>query len=210
MRGDENKQGRESPAPTLTEQAYAELRRLAAWYIASESPGHTLQPTALVNEVYVRLAPGLHAEGLTRPQFMALAARVMRNVLVDHARRQQAAKRGGQAGAAGAAWRRIPLEQAQSPEPFCASPDILALHEALERLARLSERQARVVEARFFAGLSVEQTAEALGVSPRTVESDWAVARAWLARELSGATVDSEGGERDGTQPDPGGVRAGE
>lgn len=168
---------------SLSAQIYAELRRLAAWYIASEAPGHTLQPTALVHEAFVRLAPGSPASGLSRAQFMALAARVMRNILVDHARRHQAAKRGG--GADGEAWRRVSLDHADSHANTCAPHDILALHEALEQLAARSPRQARVVEARFFAGLSVEQTAEALGVSPRTVESDWTIARAWLARALN-------------------------
>jgi len=169
-----------TPTPGLTDQLYRELRRLAAWYIASESPGHTLQPTALVHEAYVRLAPAIAPDGLSRTQFMALAARVMRNVLVDHARAQRAVKRGGD----GSAWQRISLDAAAVSASDCAAPDVLALHEALEKLAGLSERQARVVEARFFGGLSVQQTAEALGVSPRSVESDWSVARAWLAREL--------------------------
>jgi len=171
---------------SLTGQIYAELRRLAAWYIASEAPGHTLQPTALVHEAFVRLAPTSPASGLSRAQFMALAARVMRNILVDHARRHQAAKRGG--GDDGQAWRRVSLNHADSLANACAPHEILALHEALEQLAARSPRQARVVEARFFAGLSVEQTAEALGVSPRTVESDWTFARAWLARALNATT----------------------
>jgi RNA polymerase sigma factor (TIGR02999 family) len=134
------------------------------------------------------MAPGLAADGLTHPQFMGLAARVMRNVLVDHARRHLAAKRGGAGNGESegeARWRRVTLEEVESLGNDCAGPDIVALHEALERLATLSDRQARVVEVRFFAGLSVEQTAEVLGVSPRTVESDWRIARAWLARELS-------------------------
>ncbi|CAG0952010.1 hypothetical protein PHYC_00249 [Phycisphaerales bacterium] len=187
----------QQPSPDVSERVYRELRQLAAWYIASESPGHTLQPTALVHEAYVRMSPGLGVDGLTRTQFMALAARVMRNVLVDHARRHQAAKRGGSGSgceAAEAAWRRVPLEDAESSDGGCAAPDILALHDALERLAALSDRQAKVVEARFFAGLSVEHTAEVLGVSPRTVEADWRIARAWLARELNPRTTDPGAG----------------
>jgi len=168
-----------SGPPELAEQIYAELRRLAAWYVAHESPGHTLQATALVHESYVRLAHYAPAQGLTKAQFLALAGRVMRNVLVDHARRKLADKRGGDALG------RVQMENhAQTREEGCAPVDVLALHDALERLATLSPRQASVVEARFFAGLSVELTAEALGVSPRTVEMDWAVARAWLARQL--------------------------
>ncbi len=171
---------------SVTDRVYRELRQLAAWYIASESPGHTLQPTALVHEAYLRMSPGLAGEGLSHPQFLALAARVMRNVLVDHARRNLATKRGGPGlGDQPAASRtRVTLDQAEITKTDCAEVDVLALHEALERLAALSERQARVVEARYFAGLSVEQTASALGVSPRTVEVDWSIARAWLAREL--------------------------
>lgn len=170
----------------VTDRVYRELRQLAAWYIASETPGHTLQPTALVHEAYVRMAPGLAGEGLSHPQFLALAARVMRNVLVDHARRHLATKRGGPGlgDVPGASRTRVTLDQAENTKADCAQADVLALHEALERLATLSERQARVVEARYFAGLSVEQTASALGVSPRTVEVDWSIARAWLAREL--------------------------
>jgi RNA polymerase sigma-70 factor (ECF subfamily) len=167
---------------TLTDQLYTELRRLAAWYIASESPGHTLQPTALVHEAYVRLAGDTPVDGITKSQFMALAGRVMRNVLVDHARKRNADKRGG------GEWTRIALDAKSSDQnanDFCADIDVLALHDALEQLAVLSERQARVVESRFFAGLSVQQTAEALDVSPRTVEADWALARVWLARALS-------------------------
>lgn len=180
---------RNEHASVVTEQIYIELRRLAAWYIASESSGHTLQPTALVNEAYVRLLPTPAADGLSKAQFMALASRVMRNVLVDHARRHQAEKRGGGGTGPerGQSWRRMQTGSDGFAISDCASIDILALHEALERLSELSDRQARVVEARFFAGLSVEQTAEALGVSPRTVEVDWSMARAWLARALNPA-----------------------
>lgn len=188
-------------APTLSDQIYAELRRLAAWYIASEAPGHTLQPTALVHEAYLRLGSGANPDGLTRPQFMAFAAKVMRNVLVDHARSRLAVKRGG-GGSDGredvvlmqVAWRRTTLEIAESGMNDRAGVDVLALHEALEHLAQLSPRQASVVEARFFAGLSVAQAAEALGVSPRTVEADWSIARAWLARRLGLTGRRKEGG----------------
>lgn len=178
--------------PELTERLYRELRQLAAWYVASESPGHTLQPTALVHEAFVRMTPGSGPDGLTHAQFMALAARVMRNVLVDHARRHLAAKRGGAGLEAqhGDGWSRVALAD-MAADSGCAGVEVLALHEALERLGALSERQSRVVEARFFAGLSVEQTAEALGVSARTVEADWRLARAWLARELAAGSTGS-------------------
>lgn len=168
-----------SAPPDLSQQIYDELRRLASWYVAHESPGHTLQATALVHESYVRLAQYAPAQGLSKAQFLALAGRVMRNVLVDHARRKVADKRGGDALS------RVQMDdQSDCREKDCAPVDVLALHDALEKLAALSPRQASVVEARFFAGLSVELTAEALEVSPRTVETDWAIARAWLARQL--------------------------
>lgn len=174
----------------LSQQLYAELRRLAAWYLAHESPGHTLQATAIVHESYVRLASYAPAQGLSKPQFLALAGKVMRHVLVDHARRKQADKRGGDALS------RVHIDDCdQSPDMGCAAVDVLALHDALEQLAALSPRQASVVEARFFAGLSVELTAQALDVSPRTVEQDWAVARAWLARRLRERGSDSHAGQ---------------
>jgi RNA polymerase sigma factor (TIGR02999 family) len=155
---------------------YAELRRVAAAYLRRERPGQTLQPTALVNEAYVRLA-GQHPRFQNRAHFCAIAANAMRQILVERARARDAQKRGGGAP-------RITLNEAlaAAPEP---PVDLDALDEALTRLARLDPQQARIVELRFFGGLSIEETAEALRVSPATVKRHWAVARAWLARELA-------------------------
>ena len=155
---------------------YAELRRVAAAYLRRERPGQTLQPTALVNEAYVRLA-GQHPRFQNRAHFCAIAANAMRQILVERARARNAKKRGGGAP-------RVTLVEGLAANP--ESPvDLDALDEALTRLAALDAEQARIVELRFFGGLSVEETAEALGVSPATVKRHWAVARAWLARELA-------------------------
>ncbi len=159
----------------MTEQVYAELRRVAAAYLRRERPGQTLQPTALVNEAYVRLA-GQHPRFENRAHFCAIAANAMRQILVERARARHAKKRGG--GAA-----RVTLNEGLAAAPE-ATVDLSALDEALERLAALDAQQARIVELRFFGGLSVEETAEVMGISPATVKRHWAVARAWLAREL--------------------------
>lgn len=159
-------------------EIYDELRRLAAAALRREQRGHTLQPTALVNEVYLRLArsPGLEIHN--RNHFLALTARVMRQVLVEHARARQRIKRGGS-----------PLRVTLGDDLVAATPpyfDLLALDQALERLGRLSEQQVRIIELRYLAGLSVEEVAEVLGVSPTTVKRDTAMAKAWLTRELGG------------------------
>ena len=155
---------------------YAELRRIAARALLAERREHTLQPTALVNEVYVRLVERPNASWQDRAHFLACAARVMRQILVDHARAHRADKRGG-------GLLRVTLGEetlaAEGPEV-----DFLALDAALDRLARQDEQKSRIVELRYFGGLSNEETAEALGVSPRTVKRGWALARAWLRREL--------------------------
>jgi RNA polymerase sigma factor (TIGR02999 family) len=159
----------------MAEDVYAELRRVAAAYLRRERPGQTLQPTALVNEAYVRLA-GQHPRFQNRAHFCAIAANAMRQILVERARARNAQKRGG--GAV-----RVTLEDQMAISPESAL-DLATLDEALTRLATLDPRQARIVELRFFGGLSVEETADALGISPATVKRHWAVARAWLAREL--------------------------
>lgn len=154
---------------------YGELRRLAHHYMRGERPGHTLQTTALVNEVYLRLA-GIDAmQWRDRVHFFAMAASLMRRVLVDHARQRGREKRG-----AGLTIATLD-DNVAAPEP---AVDIAALDEALERLAAVDPQQGRVVELRFFAGLSVEETAEALGISPATVKRDWATAKLWLYNEL--------------------------
>jgi RNA polymerase sigma factor (TIGR02999 family) len=160
----------------LSETLYTELRKLAAWHLRKEGPGHTLQPTALVHEAYLRLIDDRKADMKARSRFMALAARQMRRILIDHHRRKTARKRF-------AGPRRVTLTEDVAVTPG-GSVDLLALHEALERLEAMDERRARVVECRFFSGLSVQETASALGIAVRTVKKDWTMARAWLAREL--------------------------
>jgi RNA polymerase sigma factor (TIGR02999 family) len=157
---------------------YEELRRLAARSIRNQPPGHTLQPTALVHEAYLKLAEGPERLWRDRTHFLATAATAMRHILVDHARARDAEKRGG-------GWRRITLDDRLGAQPG-ADIDLLCLDEALEKLAALDGRKARVIELRFFAGLSIEETAEALEVSHMTVSNDWRFARAWIARAIDG------------------------
>lgn len=157
---------------------YQEMRRLAAGYLRNERPGHTLQPTALAHEAYLRLV-GRDDPWQNRAHFLGVAARAMRDILVDHARRRKAQKRGG-----------------GQPATFLNEDILVAggrpiafddLDQALVDLARLSERQARVVELRYFGGLTIEETGQVLGISPVTVKRDWVTARAWLYRELRGS-----------------------
>ncbi len=161
----------------LLPEVYAELRRLAGSYLRREQAGHTLQATALAHEAYVRLVDESRIRWRGRAQFLAVAARSMRQILVDHARRRGAQKRGG--GRA-----RLTLHDSEAP---FGRPDLdlLALDEALEALGALDPRKARVVELRFFAGLTAKESAAALDLSETTVEDDWAFARAWLHRRLA-------------------------
>ncbi len=165
-----------SGAATLAPEGYQELRQLAEACFRGQPVGHTLQPTALVHEAWIKLAEGSPGRWADRTHFLAVAATAMRQILVDHARGRAAQKRGGGCD-------RITLD-----ESVVASPerdvDLLALDEALARLAEQDERKARVIELRFFAGLTIEETADALGVSPITVNRDWWLARAWIEREL--------------------------
>jgi RNA polymerase sigma-70 factor (ECF subfamily) len=170
----------------LLPRVYDELRALADAYMRRERAGHTLQPTALVHEAFLRLLRLPPGSVQNRVHFFALAAQAMRRILADHARRHRAAKRGGNAV-------RVPLELVEGGAPAAPAGDDVAaddLDAALEDLAKLDERQARVVELRFFGGLSIEETAEVLAVSPATVKRDWLVARAWLHRELRGGTAE--------------------
>jgi RNA polymerase sigma factor (TIGR02999 family) len=162
---------------SLLPVVYQELRRLAAAYIRNEKPGQTLQPTALVHEAYLRLMKDRPERWQNRAHFCAIAAHSMRQILIERARARNAQKRWGDKA-------RVTLDEAlvHGGEQ---SVDLLALDSALERLAALDPEQARIVELRFFGGLTVEETAEALGVSPATVKRHWTVARAWLARELA-------------------------
>ena len=156
---------------------YDELRRLAAAFMRRQPPGHTLQPTALVNEAYLKLAGQQGLSFARRASFFALAATVMRKLLVDHARAHNAAKRGGDAV-------RVTLDEGIASLPS-RDVDFEDLDTALAELGRLDERQARIVELRFFAGLGIEETAAALDLSPATIKREWATARAWLHRRLS-------------------------
>jgi RNA polymerase sigma factor (TIGR02999 family) len=161
----------------VLQMLYPELRRLAARLMRRERPGHTLQPTALLHEAFLDLVDATAVDWESRAHFMGVAARVMRRILVDHARRHVARKRGG-------GLRQVTLDEALDLGPRNGSLDVLHLHDALERLAALDARGAQVVELRVFGGLTVEEAASALGVSKRTVDTDWSVARMWLAREL--------------------------
>jgi RNA polymerase sigma factor (TIGR02999 family) len=155
---------------------YDDLRRMARRRLRGERPGHTLSTTGLVHEAYLKITRLDRIQWQGRTHFLAMTAQAMRNILVDYALRRKAAKRGGNGEGEPL---RVSMEGGEAP-----AADVLALHDALTRLESLDARQARVVECRFFAGLSVEETAEALGVSPASVKRDWAVARAWLNREL--------------------------
>jgi RNA polymerase sigma-70 factor, ECF subfamily len=163
----------------LFPMVYAELRRIASREMRRERQGRTLQTTALVHEAYLRLVKDASLSAANRGQFLGIAAHAMREILIDRARARVAQKRGG--GGA-----RVTLEESLSVTPGL-SIDVLALDEALQRLARLDPRHAQVVELRYFGGLSVEDTASAMALSPATVKRIWTMARAWLFRELGGA-----------------------
>jgi RNA polymerase sigma-70 factor (ECF subfamily) len=165
------------PVDELVPLVYEELRRVAARYLRREAPGNTLQPTALVHEAFVKLAGQNRVDWQGRTHVLAIGAKAMRRILVDHAKRKRRVKHGG-------GLNRIQLDEtaALSPE---RDEDLLAVDEALEKLAGIDERQATIVELRFFGGMTVDEVAEVLGVSKRTVESEWTMVRAWLRRELA-------------------------
>jgi RNA polymerase sigma factor (TIGR02999 family) len=168
------------PVPDLMPLVYDELRRLAARYISRERPGQTLQATALVNEAYVRLVSERPREFANKTHFLAIAALSMRQILVQRARARRAAKRGG-------APQQVTLDDPPSPPGgfgAAGGPDIEALDQALTRLEQIDPTQARIVELRYFGGLTIEETAEEVGVSPATVKREWAMARAWLKHAL--------------------------
>lgn len=172
-------EGNEEAATSLFALVYDELRKLAASALRHERPDHTLQPTALVHEAYLRLAEEPAGRWKDRGHFFAVAARAMRRILVDHARGRNAQKRGGGA---------VPSALEGLDPPIVESRtevDLVLLDDALENLAALDSRQARIVELRFFGGLSVEETADIVGASSRTVKRDWQSARAWLRREMA-------------------------
>lgn len=169
--------GDQTALETLSPLIHQELHRLAKRYMAGERPGHLLQPTALVNEAWLRLIDWKNVEWQNRAHFFGLAAQIMRRILVDFARAHQREKRGGDAFY-------VSLSEAEK-QPQDSRADLVALDDALQTLEGLAPRQARVVELRFFAGLSLEETAESLNVSVTTVRRDWSLAGAWLFRELN-------------------------
>jgi RNA polymerase sigma-70 factor, ECF subfamily len=169
--------GHETALDELTPLVYEELRRLARRYMGRERQDHTLQTSALVNEAFIRLVDQRAVRWQSRAHFFAIAAQMMRRILVDYARRRGYAKRGGEV-------RRLPIDETVIVSDERAS-DVVALDDALKSLAEIDSRRSRIVELRFFGGLSIEETAEVLGVSPGTVMRDWTLAKAWLRREIS-------------------------
>ncbi|MBN1491264.1 MAG: sigma-70 family RNA polymerase sigma factor [Phycisphaerae bacterium] len=170
--------GDRSAAEQLFALLYDSFRDLAARYLKSEKPGHTLSPTALVHEAYLKLVDQSRVDWQGRTHFLAVGAQAMRRILVDHARGRKRAKRGGG---------RIRIQLAEGLAlSVQRDEDVLAVDEALAKLAKLDSRQATIVELRFFGGLSVAEVAEFLGLSKRTIEGEWTIARAWLRRELGG------------------------
>jgi RNA polymerase sigma factor (TIGR02999 family) len=176
------RQGDERALEKLTPQVYRELHQAAKRCMERERDGHTLQTTALINELYLRLSDLKPIDWQNRAHFFALCARQMRRILTDQARARQSHKRGG-----GAQLVSLDVDLVGTPE---ASANLVAVDDALNRLAKVDERKSQVVEMRFFGGLSVDETAEVLRVSPETVMRDWKLAKAWLHRELSGEKLD--------------------
>ena len=173
--------GERQALDSLMPLVYEELRRLARHYVAREQPGHTLQTTALVHEAYLRLVGQNPPEWKDRAHFFGVAARLMRQILVDHARASQAVKRGGGCS-------KVTLVDDVSGAVGVHGMDILALDEALRNLSELHPQQAQIVELRFFSGLSIEDASEVLQISPATVKRHWTAARAWLYREMREAS----------------------
>ncbi len=178
---DEIRSGSATARSRLADLVYAELRARAGRYFRRQPRSHTLQPTALVHEAYLRLVGQEGVRWNDRTHFFAACAAVMRNILAEHARRRRTAKRGSNA-------QRLSVDSVAVAGPDLC--DVVALDEALAKLAALNARHARVVECRVFAGMTVPEVADALGVAERTVDSDWAMARAWLAAHLSGGVLE--------------------
>jgi RNA polymerase sigma factor (TIGR02999 family) len=168
--------GKQEALHDLLPLVYTELRRQAARYLRRERADHTLQPTALVHEAYLRLVEQRNVQWQNRAHFFGIAAQAMRRILVDHARTRQRVKRGGPQHRTSLTSANLAVE--------AQSIDVIAVDDALKRLSELDERQARVVELRFFGGLSVEETAEVLDISPATVKREWSMAKTWLHTEL--------------------------
>ena len=176
-------EGNNEALETLMPLVYAELKRLAGSYLRRERPDHTLQSAALVNEAYLRLVDQTQTQWQNKAHFFGIAAQMMRRILADHARGHNAAKRG-------AGMPELELNEAVA-QAQTKSVDLLDLEEALQKLEKLDAQQGKIIELRFFGGLSIEDTANVLGISPATVKRDWAAARAWLFREV-GARQDVE------------------
>lgn len=172
--------GKQEALDALLPFVYEELRRQASRYLRRERAGHTLQTTALIHEAYLKLIDQRTVNWQNRAHFFGIAAQAMRRILVDYARGRHRAKRGG-------IGEDLPLEEAALVVSEERSVDLVVLDEALTRLAEFDERQARIVELRYFSGLSIEETAEVLRISPATVKSDWNVAKAWLRHEITRA-----------------------
>ena len=170
--------GNQAALDKLMPLVYDELHRLAHRYMDRERPGHTLQTSALVNEAFVRLVDQKDVHWQNRAHFFGIAAQMMRRILVDYARSRQYAKRGGDA-------RQVSFDEAMIVSPERAT-EVVALDDALKRLALIDERKSQIVEFRFFGGLSIEETAEVLKVSPGTIMRDWTLAKAWLRKEMIG------------------------
>ncbi len=171
--------GRPEALEDLVPLVYDDLRRIAAGHMRREAAGHPLQPTALVHEAYVRLIDQRQVKWRNRAHFFGVAAGMMRRILVDQARRRRAEKRGGH-------WERVTLSGVEAAVDGPDEVDVLALHDSLERLAALDPQQERIVELRYFGGLTIEETAEVVGISPATVVREWTIAKAWLRADLSG------------------------
>jgi RNA polymerase sigma factor (TIGR02999 family) len=174
--------GRRDALENLMPLVYEDLRRVAAGYMRQEAAGHALQPTALVHEAYVRLIDQKQVKWRNRAHFFGVAASMMRRILVDHARRRRAEKRGGNR-------ERVTLTDIEVAAEGPREIDVLALHESLERLATFDPQQERIVELRYFGGLTIEETAEVVGVSTATVVREWTIAKAWLRANLSRQSV---------------------
>ncbi|MGH7634581.1 MAG: sigma-70 family RNA polymerase sigma factor [Gemmatimonadaceae bacterium] len=169
--------GDQQALDSLIPLVYQELRAIAGRYLSRESPGHTLQSTALVHEAYFKLIGQRQMRWQNRAHFFGIAARMMRRILIDHARHQSRDKRGGTAP-------KLSLDEAVAAPAVESDVDLLALDEALTSLAQIDPRGAQIIELRFFSGLTLEETAEVVGISAGTVKRDWSAARAWLYREM--------------------------
>ena len=169
--------GKTEAGEKLLPLVYEELRSLAAYYMRNERPGHTLQTTALVHEAYLRLCGGMDMDWESKAHFLGIAANTMRRILIDYARKRNREKKGG-------GWKRESLDKV---EAFIGEPsmDLIALNQAMEHLSEIDPTMVRVVELKFFGGLTVEETAKVLSISPRTVKNEWRTAKAWLRHHMS-------------------------